>query len=131
VLKAVCEGRLVPTEAELARAEGCDYEPADCLLARILRERRARWEADQLAAMTAQGKQAVDKAWKSKSREPDELTAEMSAELPEGWTWTDVESIRDWSSVTGGFWLGPRNQAWDRAVRRVGSQLGVIERVRS
>ncbi len=29
VLKAACEGRLVPTEAELAREEGRDYEPAD------------------------------------------------------------------------------------------------------
>ncbi|HYO57347.1 hypothetical protein [Archangium sp.] len=37
VLKAACEGRLVPTEAELARAEGRDYEPADKLLERISR----------------------------------------------------------------------------------------------
>jgi len=28
VLKAACQGRLVPTEAELARAEGREYEPA-------------------------------------------------------------------------------------------------------
>ena len=41
VLKAACEGRLVPTEAELARAEGRDYERADRLLERILAERRA------------------------------------------------------------------------------------------
>ena len=47
VLKAACEGRLVPTEAELARAEGRDYEPADRLLERILSERRARWEAQE------------------------------------------------------------------------------------
>ncbi len=46
VLKAACEGRLVPTEAELARAEGRDYEPADVLLQRILAERRAKWEAE-------------------------------------------------------------------------------------
>ena len=32
VLKAACEGRLVPTEAELARHEGRDYEPASALL---------------------------------------------------------------------------------------------------
>jgi type I restriction enzyme S subunit len=47
VLKAACEGRLVPTEAELARAEARGYEPADALLARILAERRARWEAER------------------------------------------------------------------------------------
>ena len=45
VLKDACEGKLVPTEAELARAEGRDYEPADQLLSRILSERRARWES--------------------------------------------------------------------------------------
>ena len=42
VLKDACEGRLVPTEADLARSEGRDYEPAAALLERILAERRAR-----------------------------------------------------------------------------------------
>jgi hypothetical protein len=56
VLKAACEGRLVPAEAELARKEGRDYEPASELLKRILRERRARWESDTLAKMIAAGK---------------------------------------------------------------------------
>ena len=35
VLKAACEGHLVPTEAELARQEDRPYEPASELLARI------------------------------------------------------------------------------------------------
>jgi len=43
VLKAAVEGRLVPTEAELARSEGRNYEPASVLLERILKERRERW----------------------------------------------------------------------------------------
>ena len=43
VLKAACEGRLVPTESELARAEGRSYESANQLLARILTERRQKW----------------------------------------------------------------------------------------
>src|ERR1035437_6198575 len=43
VLKAACEGHLVPTEAELARKEGRAYESADKLFARILTERRAKW----------------------------------------------------------------------------------------
>jgi len=43
VLKNACEGKLVPTEAELACSEGRDYEPADVLLARILKERREKW----------------------------------------------------------------------------------------
>ena len=33
--------------------------------------------------------------------------------------------------ITGRYRLGPRDPAWDRAVRRVGYQLGVMERVRS
>ena len=43
VLKAAVEGKLVPTEAELARKEGRDYEPASVLLERVLTERRHRW----------------------------------------------------------------------------------------
>src|SRR4029077_1460516 len=39
VLKAACEGKLVPTEAEVARWEGRSYESASELLARISRER--------------------------------------------------------------------------------------------
>ena len=39
VLKAACEGELVPTEAHLAKSEGRDYESANQLLARVLDER--------------------------------------------------------------------------------------------
>ena len=42
VLKAACEGRLVPTEAELAKAENRKFETGEELLARILTERRQR-----------------------------------------------------------------------------------------
>jgi type I restriction enzyme S subunit len=93
VLKAACEGRLVPTEAELARAEGRDYEPADRLLVRILRERRSRWEADELAKMTAQGKTPKGEAWRSKYQEPASPHVHASADLPEGWTWATVEQV--------------------------------------
>ena len=47
VLKDACEGRLVPTEAELARSEGREYESSAVLLERILAERRARWESQE------------------------------------------------------------------------------------
>ena len=43
VLKAACEGRLVPTEAELARRENRRYESGEQLLQRILKERREKW----------------------------------------------------------------------------------------
>jgi type I restriction enzyme S subunit len=41
VLAKAFRGELVPTEAELARAEGRDYEPASALLERIRAERAA------------------------------------------------------------------------------------------
>ena len=95
VLKAACEGQLVPTEAELARKEGRDYEPADELLERILRERRARWEADTLAKMIASGKPPKDDRWKQKYKEPSAPDTTGLPVLPEGWCWTRAEQICD------------------------------------
>ena len=71
VLKAACEGKLVPTEAELARAEGRDYEPAARLLERILAERRARWESQEKR--------------RGKYKEPAPPDTADLPELPEGW----------------------------------------------
>ena len=79
VLKAACEGKLVPTEAELARADGRDYEPADRLLVRILAERRARWEAQE--------------KHRGKYREPVAPDTSDSPELPEGWVWTTIDQL--------------------------------------
>ena len=94
VLKAACEGRLVPTEAEIASAEGRDYEPASVLLESILAERRARWEADQLARIKAQGKALKGDKWKEKYQEPEEPEAGYYRhELPEGWAWSGCEQL--------------------------------------
>ena len=70
VLKAACEGWLVPTEAELAHSEGRDYEPAGVLLERILAERRARWESREKR--------------RGKYEEPSAPDASGLPELPEG-----------------------------------------------
>lgn len=93
VLKAACEGRLVPSEAELAHAEGRDYEPADALLDRILLERRERWEAGQLAKMQAAGKPPKDDRWKAKYREPEPPSTGELPDLPEGWAWATFEQL--------------------------------------
>jgi type I restriction enzyme S subunit len=92
VLQAACTGKLVPTEAELACAEGRDYEPADVLLHRILAERRARWEAEQLAKMRAAGKEPKDDKWKAKYEEPTAPDTSDVHELPNGWIWTTIAS---------------------------------------
>jgi type I restriction enzyme S subunit len=93
VLKAACEGRLVPTEAELARREKRDYESADKLLARTLKERRAKWEANQVARLKAAGKAPKDDRWKARYTEPQPSQVQGLPRLPEGWAWASVESL--------------------------------------
>ena len=93
VLKAACEGRLVPTEAELARKEGRSYETGEQLLARILKERRAKWEAAQLARMQASGKPPTDDDWKRKYKEPEPPDTSDLPSLPEGWAWARAEQL--------------------------------------
>lgn len=95
VLKAAVEGRLVPTEAELARAEGRDYEPASVLLERILAERRRRWEEAELANMTARGRAPKDNKWKAKYVEPVAPYTSELPELPEGWCWSSIGELFD------------------------------------
>ena len=79
VLKAACDGQLVPTEAELARSEGRDYEPAGTLLESILAERRARWESQEKR--------------RGKYKEPSAPDTSALPELPEGWVWAAVEQL--------------------------------------
>ena len=93
VLKAACQGRLVPTEAKLAREGGRDYEPASELLKRILAERRAKWEADQLQRMIAAGKPSKNDDWKGRYVPPIEPNILQEPELPEGWIWASLEQV--------------------------------------
>lgn len=95
VLKAACEGRLVPTEADLARKEGRDYEPASELLKRILAGRRAKWEAGQLKKMIAAGKPPKDDEWKGKYVEPTGPKLSHLPTLSDGWTWVRAEQVCD------------------------------------
>jgi type I restriction enzyme S subunit len=93
LLKSACEGCLVPTEAELARKEGRPYETGEQLLARILEERRAKWEADQLAKMLAAGKAPQNDDWKKRYRAPAPLDSTNLPEVPEGWAVASLEQI--------------------------------------
>lgn len=74
VLNAAVTGRLVPTEADLARAEGRDYEHASILLERITRE-RAKQERTQP---------------RRKPPTPALVDTSSLPELPEGWAWTSL-----------------------------------------
>ena len=75
VLKAACEGRLVPTEAELACSAGRSYESGGEHLRRILESRRSE----------AKGK--------ARYREPAALDLARAPVLPEGWTWAALDHL--------------------------------------
>ena len=90
VLEAACEGNLVATEAELARAEGRQYEHADELLERILKERRALWESQP--------------SGRRKYKEAVGTDVSHLPSLPEGWAWATVEQVASLepNSITDG-----------------------------
>jgi type I restriction enzyme S subunit len=96
VLKAAVEGRLT----EAWREENPGVEPAQELLERILKERRERWERDQLAAYEKKGKKPP-KNWRSKYKEPAGPDTENLPELPEGWCWISVEQLLIQQMVNG------------------------------
>lgn len=95
VLKAAVEGRLVPTEAALARTEKRDYETAEVLLNRILKIRRRRWEEAEVATLKAARKTPKDDEWKAKYPEPVAPCTSTLAELPEGWCWATADQVGD------------------------------------
>jgi type I restriction enzyme S subunit len=88
VLKTACEGRLVPTEAELARREGRSYERASTLLERVLAKRKQK---------------------QKQKRSPAEPDMTDPPPLPEGWSHASVDAMvseitsgsRDWSPFYG------------------------------
>ena len=90
VLKAACEGRLVPTEAELNKSgsgvpplglgkkrqdAASTFETGEALLARILAERRQNWQG------------------RRNYKEPAAPDTTKLPLLPEGWTWLSIETI--------------------------------------
>ncbi|MBV9008153.1 MAG: restriction endonuclease subunit S, partial [Verrucomicrobia bacterium] len=75
VLKAACEGRLVPTEAELARKENRSYETGEQLLQRILKERGEKWNG------------------KGKYKEPAIPDSKNVLPLRSGWTLSSLEQL--------------------------------------
>jgi len=85
ILKATCEGQLVPQDPT--------DEPAEELLKRILAERRAKWEADELAKMRARGKEPKDDKWKQKYKEPAPPDTSDLPELPAGWVWVTIDQM--------------------------------------
>ncbi|MGI8437264.1 MAG: hypothetical protein ACR2NX_10220 [Chthoniobacterales bacterium] len=81
VLKAACEGKLVPTEAELSRSQPStknsqrNYESGEQLLQRILTERRKNWQG------------------RRQYQEPAAHAAENLPKLPPDWTWASLDQL--------------------------------------
>jgi type I restriction enzyme S subunit len=75
VLKDAVEGRLVPTEAELARREGRDLETGEQLLQQILQLRRKEWNG------------------RGKYKVPVAVNTAALPTLPIGWTWATIEQL--------------------------------------
>lgn len=95
LLKAAVEGALT---AEW-RARNPPQETGTELLARILRERRARWELRQLEKFAAQGK-APPKDWKQKYPEPASPSSDGPESNSEGWAWATLDQLSEF--VTSG-----------------------------
>ncbi|WP_245754587.1 restriction endonuclease subunit S [Candidatus Accumulibacter aalborgensis] len=89
VLKAAVEGALTADWRAQRTQQGEAFETGAELLERILRERRACWEAKQLAKLKEQGK-APPKDWQDNYPEPNQPTGHGLPELPEDWLWSSV-----------------------------------------
>lgn len=94
LLKAAVEGALTQAWRE---ANPTPEETGADLLARILRERRARWEFQQLAKFEAQGK-APPKAWQAKYPEPVQPELDGLPALPATWIWASLDMLGDIAS---------------------------------
>ncbi|WP_455279010.1 restriction endonuclease subunit S [Cupriavidus necator] len=96
LLKAAVEGRFT---AEW-RAKSQPGETGEQLLARILKDRRVNWEAEQLAKFSTQGKEPP-KNWRDKYVEPAAPIKSDLPALPEGWCWASINQLLS-ASLTNG-----------------------------
>jgi len=88
LLKAAVEGALTADW----RAQHPPTETGARLLERILIERRARWQAKQLAKFAEQSK-PPPKDWQKKYPEPLPPDTSGLPALPEGWVWASVDQL--------------------------------------
>ena len=95
LLKAAVEGMLT---AEW-RKENKPRETGAQLLERILNERRARWEARQLARFREQGK-TPPKDWEEQYPRPMPTDTTNLPALPDGWVWATIDQLSEF--ITSG-----------------------------
>lgn len=88
LLKAAIDGSLTVDW----RVKNASSENGTCVLANVLKARREKWQAEQLARFSAQGKQPP-KNWRDKYVEPEGVDIEGLPQLPETWTWVSINQI--------------------------------------
>jgi type I restriction enzyme, S subunit len=103
LLKASVEGALTADWRTQRAAHGESLETGADLLARILTERRARWEARQLAKFEKQGR-TPPKGWQAKYPEPVSPDMTGLPVLPKGWVWATIDML---SEIQGGIQKQP------------------------
>lgn len=86
LLKSAVEGKLSKewreTQTEVSKT-------GEQLLARILKERRERWEQEKLKEFAEKGKNPP-KNWQEKYPEPVQPDTENLPQLPESWVWSSI-----------------------------------------
>lgn len=90
ILKSAVEGKL--TE-EWRKEHQDEIEPASVLLEKILKERRVKWEEEQLKQMEAKGKVPKDDKWKKKYKEPIKLQNIPTWKKPDEWCFASLDQI--------------------------------------
>jgi len=120
VLKAAATGELTKewrestTSCQLVESQqqagSLSYiEPAEKLLTHILKERREKWEADQLKKMKACGRNAEKGDSKKEYQQPVAPDTKDVSLIPEGWAVASLDQLttritsgsRDWSRYYG------------------------------
>ena len=97
LLKAAVEGALTADWRAAHRAVNTETETGAQLLARILTERRSRWQTRQLAKFQAQGK-TPPKDWQAKYPAPVAPDTKGLPELPQGWVWASLDMLGEIAS---------------------------------
>lgn len=89
LLKSAVEGEL---SKEWRETQTEVSETGEQLLARILKERRERWEQEKLKEFAEKGKNPP-KNWQEKYPEPVQPDTENLPQLPEGWVWASLDQV--------------------------------------
>ncbi|MGH6899074.1 MAG: restriction endonuclease subunit S [Geminicoccaceae bacterium] len=106
VLKAAVTGEL--TRGWRERHRGQLKESGAELLQRILKARRAAWEAAGLKKLRAKGKPPKDDGWKQNYKEPQPPDPAGLPALPEGWVWATLDALAE---VVGGVTKDAKREA--------------------